>query len=25
LDRLLTLNESILRTKIIRPEDQRIA
>ncbi|MDR2256147.1 30S ribosomal protein S6 [Galactobacter valiniphilus] len=25
LDRLLTLNEAILRTKIIRPEDQRIA
>jgi len=25
LDRLLSLNESILRTKIIRPEDQRIA
>lgn len=25
LDRVLTLNESILRTKIIRPEEQRIA
>lgn len=25
LDRVLSLNESILRTKIIRPEDQRIA
>ncbi|GAB3194680.1 30S ribosomal protein S6 [Nesterenkonia suensis] len=25
LDRLLRLNETIMRTKIIRPEDQRIA
>ncbi|RKW70370.1 30S ribosomal protein S6 [Galactobacter caseinivorans] len=25
LDRVLTLNESILRTKITRPEEQRIA
>ncbi|GAB3182838.1 30S ribosomal protein S6 [Nesterenkonia halophila] len=25
LDRLLRLNETIMRTKIIRPEDQRVA